>query len=189
MSIYESQSQRQRAAGVFGRVAGLTDRFVSPDTRQQLYSSVINFSNEQPLLAVCRSTFSKPLGKDKANCETHQAFLFIQLLLSFTPIALFASFVLATVLFSFITAFLFSLFWIGAAVLVLVPTLFVTVSIGIAVWAWAVGSFILSRWLYNLIPLTVRGGMAVDMPNGKTVLVSKTGDGYGDVDAKVETTG
>jgi hypothetical protein len=115
-----------------------------------------------------------------------QSFLFIQLLLSFTPIALFASFALATILFSFITALLFSLFWIGAALLVLVPTLFVTVSLGIAVWIWAVSSFLVTRWAYNMIPLSVRGGMEVDMPNGKTVVVNKTGDGYGDVEAKVK---
>lgn len=28
--------------------------------------------------------------------------------------------------------------------------------------------------------------MEVDMPNGKTVVVNKTGEGYGDVKAKVE---
>ncbi len=29
--------------------------------------------------------------------------------------------------------------------------------------------------------------MAVDMPNGKTVLINKSGEGYGDVDAKIKT--
>jgi hypothetical protein len=115
-----------------------------------------------------------------------QSFLFIQLLLSFTPLALFASFALGTILFSFITALLFSLFWIGAALLVLVPTLFVTVSLGIAVWIWVVCSFIVTKWAYNMIPLGIRGGMEVDMPNGKTVVVNKTGEGYGGVEAKVK---
>jgi hypothetical protein len=31
--------------------------------------------------------------------------------------------------------------------------------------------------------------MEVDMPNGKTVVVNKTGEGYGDVKAKVEPQG
>jgi hypothetical protein len=115
-----------------------------------------------------------------------QSFLFIQLLLSFTPIALFASFTIGTILFSFITALLFSLFWIGAALLVLVPTLFVTVSLGIAVWLWVVSSFLVTRWAYNMIPLSVRGGMEVEMPNGKTAVINKTGDGFGDVEAKVK---
>jgi hypothetical protein len=62
----------------------------------------------------------------------------------------------------------------------------VTVSLGIAVWIWAVSSFLVTRWAYNMIPLSVRGGMEVNMPNGKTVVVNKTGDGYGDVEAKVK---
>jgi hypothetical protein len=37
-----------------------------------------------------------------------------------------------------------------------------------------------------MIPLSVTGGVEVDMPNGKTVVVNKTGDGYGDVEAKVK---
>lgn len=64
-----------------------------------------------------------------------------------------------------------------------------TVSLGIAIWIWAVSSFLVARWAYNMIPLNVRGGMEVDMPNGKTVVVNKTGEGYGDVKAKVEPQG
>lgn len=37
-----------------------------------------------------------------------------------------------------------------------------------------------------MIPVTVKGGLEVDMPNGKSLLVNKTGQGYGDVEAKVE---
>jgi hypothetical protein len=37
-----------------------------------------------------------------------------------------------------------------------------------------------------MIPVSVRGGMEVAMPNGKTVVVNKTGEGYGDVEAKVK---
>lgn len=115
-----------------------------------------------------------------------QSFLFAQLLLSFTPLALFSSFVLGTVVVSFISALLFTLFWTGAALLVLIPTLFFTVSLAIGLWAWAVGSFLLAKWLYELIPVSVKGDLEVDMPNGKSLLVNKTGEGYGDVQAKVE---
>jgi hypothetical protein len=120
------------------------------------------------------------------NALPPQSFLLIQLLLSFTPLLLFGSFAVATILFSFISALLFSLFWIGAALLVLVPILFVTVSLGIGLWVWAVGSFLLARWVYGMVPLSVKGGMEVAMPNGKTVVVNKSGDGYGDVEAKVK---
>jgi hypothetical protein len=36
-----------------------------------------------------------------------------------------------------------------------------------------------------LIPVNVRGGMEVEMPNGKTMVVNKTGEGFGDIEAKV----
>jgi hypothetical protein len=32
---------------------------------------------------------------------------------------------------------------------VLVPTLLVTASLGLLLWAWAVGSFVVARWLYE----------------------------------------
>lgn len=110
----------------------------------------------------------------------------MQAVLSFTPLALFVSFAAGTVSLALITALLFSLFWLGAALLVLIPTLFVTVSLALGLWAWAVASFVVARWAYNLIPVSVRGGVEVGMPNGKTVTVSKTGEGYGDVQASVE---
>jgi len=156
---------QDRTSQLFTRLQRLADRVVSPDTRNQVYTNISTFSREQPLLA---------------------SFLLIQLILSFTPVALFASFAIGTILVSFITALLFSLFWIGAALLVLVPVLFITTSLGIAIWFWAVGTYIVSRWAYSLVPVSVRGGVEVDMPNGQKMVVKKSGEGYGDVEAKVK---
>jgi membrane protein implicated in regulation of membrane protease activity len=64
----------------------------------------------------------------------------------------FLAFALGTLALSFITALLFSLFWIGIALFVLVPTLFITVSLGIVLWVWAVSSFLVARWVYNIVP-------------------------------------
>jgi len=165
MAIYESPNQKPTRATLYSRIQGLTNNVVSPETRQKYYSTVNSFASEQPLVA---------------------SFIFIQLLLSFAPIALFASFALGTVALSFITALLFSIFWIGVALLLLVPVLFITVSLAIGVWIWTVSSFIVARWVYNLIPVNVKGGMEVSMPNGKTVVVNKSGEGFGDVEAKVK---
>jgi len=82
---------------------------------------------------------------------------------------------------------LFSLFWIGVALLVLVPTLFITVSLGIVVWIWAVSSFLVARWVYNVVPVNVRGKAEMGLPNGKKVVVNKE-DGWrseGRVEGKV----
>lgn len=81
---------------------------------------------------------------------------------------------------------IFSLFWIGVALLVLVPTLFITVSLGIVVWIWAVTSFLVARWLYNIVPINVKGHAEAQMPNGKKIVVHKTGEGYGDVKGEVK---
>jgi len=109
----------------------------------------------------------------------------IQFLLSFTPVALFLSFVLGALTLSLITALLFSLFWIGIALLVLVPTLFITVSLGIVVWIWAVSSFLVAKWVYNIVPVRVKGTTELGLPNGKNVVVDKSGDGYGDFKGEV----
>jgi len=114
-----------------------------------------------------------------------QTFVLTQLVISFTPLALFLSFVLGVLILSFVTALLFSLFWIGVALLVLVPTLFITVSLGIVVWIWAVSSFLISRWIYNAVPISVRGRTEVGLPNGKTAVVDKSGEGFEDIKGEV----
>ncbi|KAG4424917.1 hypothetical protein IFR04_001888 [Cadophora malorum] len=156
---------QQRTSGIFSRVQSLVDNYiVTPSAREKYYNSISTFAQEQPLLFT---------------------FLLSQLILSFTPIALFLSFSLGVLFLSLITALLFSLFWIGVALLVLVPTLFITVSLAIVVWVWAVSSFLVARWVYNVVPVSVKGMTEVALPNGKVAVVEKTGEGYGDVKGEV----
>ena len=83
------------------------------------------------------------------------------LLLSFLPLIIFVIFSLSTILFALGSAIIFALFWIGVALLVLVPSLLVTSSIAVFVWGWAVGSFVVARWLYNLSSVGVQDGEVV----------------------------
>lgn len=53
-------------------------------------------------------------------------------------------------------------------------------------WIWAVSSFLVARWVYGFVPVSVKGDAEVALPNGKRVVVEKTGDGYGDVKADVK---
>lgn len=106
-----------------------------------------------------------------------QFFIFTQLLLSITPLTLFLSFTLGTLALSLLAALLFSLFWTGVALLILLPVLFITVSLALALWIWAVSSFLLARWVYNVFPVGVGGRAEVGMPNGKKVVVEK-GEGW-----------
>ncbi len=61
------------------------------------------------------------------------------------------------------------------------PTLFVTVSLGIAVWIWAISSFLIARWIYNILPINAKGKAEVGLPNVKKAVFDKSGDVTGEV--------
>lgn len=151
---------QQRASGILARFQSLVDKMISPDTRSEYNNKIIAFAQDQPILFT---------------------FVLIQTLLSFTPVALFLAFALGTLALSFITALLFSIFWIGIALFVLVPTLFITVSLGIVLWVWAVSSFLVARWLYNIVPL--KSHVSTIPGNGK-VVKPEGGHGYSTDTAK-----
>lgn len=75
-----------------------------------------------------------------------------QALTSVVPVALFAAFTSSVLVLSLGAAVLFSLFWLGVAVMVLVPTLFVTVTIGAVLFCWAVAI----RFAYNTLPAILK---------------------------------
>jgi Promethin len=87
-----------------------------------------------------------------------QSFILAQLLLSALPLLLFTSFVLSTLLLALLASVAFSLFWIGIAVLILVPTLCVTLSLGVGVWLWGVGCWVIWRWVWGIVVIG-RGGV------------------------------
>jgi hypothetical protein len=70
--------------------------------------------------------------------------------------------------------------------LLLIPTLFITISLGIAVWVWAVSSFLVARWIWNILPVSVRGNTEVVLPNGKKAVFTKSGDGISGVKGEVK---
>lgn len=84
---------------------------------------------------------------------------------------------MSTVLFALGAAIVFALFWIALAFLALVPTLLVTSSIAVLVWAWSAGGFVVARWLYQRAPFGVRGETQLDA-GGKQVSVVKTEKGF-----------
>lgn len=66
--------------------------------------------------------------------------------------------------------------------MLLVPTILVTGSIAVLVWGWAVGSFVVARWLYEHSPVQVKGDARIDAA-GRGVEVKKDEDG---IDGKIE---
>ncbi|KAK9780285.1 hypothetical protein AB5N19_03584 [Seiridium cardinale] len=128
------------------------DRVVSPQSRQKSYDWTTQFATERPLLF---------------------AFVVSQIIFSALPLGIFISFSLSTAAFAIISAIVFAFFWIGVALLVLTPVLFVTFSIAVLVWLWAVATFLVGRWVYGKLPVSMQGDMQVQMPNGKQVIFQK----------------
>ncbi|KAI0160076.1 hypothetical protein GGR52DRAFT_177398 [Hypoxylon sp. FL1284] len=134
------------------------DRVVSPPTRQKAYDYVRGLAVERPVLL---------------------SFVLFQLTLSLAPLLFFASFVTTTLAVSLISALMFSLFWIGIATLVLVPTLFLTFSVALLFWAWAAATFFAGRWVYARLPFGIEedGKVVASFPNGdRKVIFEKKPD-------------
>lgn len=98
------------------------------------------------------------------------------------PLLAFVTFAISTILFALGVAVVFSLFWIGVALLALVPALLVTSCIGVLAWAWAVGSFVVARWIYTRLPVGVQSDTQVKV-GSKKLNVVKDQNG---IDAKIE---
>ncbi|CAJ2510519.1 Uu.00g133280.m01.CDS01 [Anthostomella pinea] len=155
MAVNEPSSKAQtqaRAQDLLGYGQRQVDRIVSPSTRQKAYNSTSAYASDRPLL------FS---------------FFLVQLLFSFLPLLLFVGFALSTATVAFASAVAFSLFWIGIASLFLIPTLFITSSIASLVFLWALTTFLAGRWVYNVLPVSVRGDARLNLPNGKQVIIEK----------------
>ncbi|KAG8409934.1 hypothetical protein J3458_019007 [Metarhizium acridum] len=151
-----SAAVKKQAIGASSHLQRYLDWAAPPSSRQRAYETISAFASARPLL------FS---------------FLVAQALLCFFPLLLFATFSLCTVAFGLVAAIIFALFWIGIALLVLVPTLLVTSSLAVLVWAWSAGSFLVARWLYQRALLRASGGEVRVGTDGKQVAVVKDEDG------------
>ncbi|KAI8957285.1 hypothetical protein F5Y11DRAFT_360972 [Daldinia sp. FL1419] len=162
-----SSSAKARANELLTYGQRHVDRVVSPPTRQKAYDWVRNFSTDKPVL------FS---------------FVAFQFILCLTPLLLFAGFAATTIAVSLITAVLFSLFWIGIATLFLVPTLCLTFTVALLLWAWAAATFFAGRWAYDKLPFSIDGDgkIATRDNGGKKIIFDKKNDDGVDFDVKAE---
>ncbi|KAH8658686.1 hypothetical protein BGZ60DRAFT_566990 [Tricladium varicosporioides] len=139
---------QNRVSSLLRYAQSLLDGVVDPSTRQKAYNNILTFSQEKPLL------FS---------------FILAQSIFSLTPLLLFTSFSIGCLLLASISAILFSIFWIGLALAILVPTLFVTVGLGLFVWVWVVGSWLVGRWAWSIVFEKGGKGMDINGVNGKGI--------------------
>ncbi|KAI0095893.1 hypothetical protein F4814DRAFT_435317 [Daldinia grandis] len=162
-----SVSARARANKLLAYSQHHVDRVVSPPTRQKAYDWVYDLATEKPIL------FS---------------FVAFQFTLCLAPLLLFAGFAATTIAVSLISAILFSLFWIGVATLFLVPTLCLTFTIALLLWAWAAATFFAGRWAYNRLPFSVdgHGRVVAHESSEKRIIFDKKDDIGADLDVKAE---
>ncbi|TQV95553.1 hypothetical protein IF1G_05382 [Cordyceps javanica] len=123
-------SVRHHAVGAYHYAQRSLDRVVEPETRLRAYDASYALASARPLL------FSAAA-----------ALLFFSAL----PVLLFAVFAVSVAAMAVGGGILFALFWLALGVLVLIPTLGVTSSLALLVWAWAAGSFFLGRAAYRLV--------------------------------------
>ncbi|KAI1396850.1 hypothetical protein F4819DRAFT_114508 [Hypoxylon fuscum] len=156
--VSSSEKAKAKANDLLAYSQRQVDRVVHPTTRQKAYDYVHDLAIEKPVL------FS---------------FVAFQLTLSLAPVLLFAGFAATTLVVSLLSGLLFSLFWIGIALLLLVPTLFLTFSIALLLWVWAAAAFFTGRWVYARLPFGVEddGKLVKKLPNGdRQVIFEKTPD-------------
>ncbi|KAL2162907.1 hypothetical protein VTH06DRAFT_6743 [Thermothelomyces fergusii] len=128
------------AAGMLDLVQRQADRIMPPAARGDAYAKTKEFATARPML------FS---------------FLLTQAAFSTFPILCFLAFVFS-VLFAFSTVFLFAtFFWIGLALVFLVPILVFTSGTALFTWCFGAASFVFAQWIY-----TVLRGTAANVSEG-----------------------
>ncbi len=103
-----------------------------------------------------------------------QTFLATQIALSALPLLLFVSFSLVTLILVAVAAIALTLFWIGAALLILVPTLFATGSAALFIWIWAVGTYVFCRYAYRI----TKAGRKAAVESRPAKKMKAVADGY-----------
>ncbi|KAI1076686.1 hypothetical protein F5B20DRAFT_555181 [Whalleya microplaca] len=154
---------KARARSVIAYGQRQLNRVLSPTTRQKAYDSITSFAGERPLL------FS---------------FIALQLFLASTPLLLFTGFALCTTIFSLVCGIAFVLFWASIGLLFLLPTLFATLAVGTAVWAWGATTFIVGRWVYSKLPANARARNGGDGDSDKQVIFGSRGAAAGEAGGK-----
>ncbi|CAG8953074.1 hypothetical protein HYFRA_00003269, partial [Hymenoscyphus fraxineus] len=141
---------QESASGALTYATRQLDRIISPSTRRDVWEYVVRNLRERPVLG---------------------SLLALLTLTSLPPLLLFTTFCASLLAFTIVSALLFVVFWIGVALLVLIPTLFFTVGVGCCVWAWGVVWFVGGRWVYN--------SLIGEREDGKEMVVVKR-EGKGD---------
>jgi Promethin len=112
---------------------GTLDRWFPAERREELKNKILKFATEKPQLA---------------------AFLLSQIALSGIPLALFCIMSITVLVFALLAgiivgllgAVLFTVFCLGLALIILLPTLFMTTFAGTFIFLWGLGAYYIVKW-------------------------------------------
>ncbi|KAL8923664.1 MAG: hypothetical protein Q9172_003015 [Xanthocarpia lactea] len=128
------------AGGLQGSLTGMLnkgsewlDRIMPPERRNELMAKISKFATEKPMMA---------------------SFMLSHLALSGVPLGLFVIMTITVVVFSIIAALIlallaavvFSVACVGFALIILLPTLFITTAAASFIWLWGVGAYYILKW-------------------------------------------
>lgn len=113
--------------------SGIFDKWFPPEKREALKNKIMKFATERPQLA---------------------AFLLSQIALSGIPLALFVLMSITVFVFALLVglivgvlgAVLFTVFCLGLALIILLPTLFITTFAGVFIFLWGFGAYYIVKW-------------------------------------------
>ncbi|KAK3366155.1 hypothetical protein B0T24DRAFT_638124 [Lasiosphaeria ovina] len=100
-------------------------------------------------------SFTPSLGlvsvADLQPCKPPQTFILSEVIFCIIPVLVFLAFAGSVFFVAIGAALVFTLFLSGLALLLLVPALFLASAVAATVSVWAVGSFLVAQWLYNVL--------------------------------------
>ena len=113
--------------------SSILDRFFPPEKREELKAKISKFATERPQMA---------------------AFLLSQIALSGFPLALFVIMSITVLIFALVAgilvgvvgALLFTVTCVGIALIILLPTLFMTTFAGVFIFLWGLGAYYIVKW-------------------------------------------
>ncbi|KAL9004779.1 MAG: hypothetical protein Q9188_002414 [Gyalolechia gomerana] len=168
------------AGGLQGSLNGMLDKgsawldsIFPPEKRNELMAKISKFATEKPMLA---------------------SFILSHLALSGVPMGLFIIMTITVVVFSIIAALilallaavLFSVACIGFALIILLPTLFITTAAASFIWLWGLGAYYILKWfnkkeipgIHKPMDEGMDGGLGLDALTGDKAPPSEKANGH-----------
>ncbi|KAL8840535.1 MAG: hypothetical protein Q9170_001288 [Blastenia crenularia] len=119
--------------GMLNKGSAWLDNIFPPERRNELIAKISKFAKEKPMMA---------------------SFILSHLALSGVPMGLFFIMTITVVIFSIIAALIlavlaavvFSVVCVGFALIILLPTLFITTAAASFIWLWGLGAYYILKW-------------------------------------------